>query len=99
LLRCVPDGVVVVALDLDDLRTVTGDRIAPPLADGLVHVDHAAATEQPGTPGDRTAVIAVGGAADRFAADDVTVRARQQIGRSDRVEALCARDLAAQDLR
>ena len=73
------DGVVVVAGGAHDLGAVGGNRRAAALPHRLVDIDDAAAAEGAGTPGDRAAVVAVGGAGHGGGADDADMGAGEQV--------------------
>ncbi len=75
-LRGMAHGVVVAAGDPPHLGAIGGDRIGATLADAFGDEDHGARAEHRRPPGDRAAVIAVGGAGDRDGARDVAMRAR-----------------------
>ena len=77
----VTDCVVVVALDLQHLRAITRDGVAPTLADGFVHINDAAASKELRPPGDRPAVVTIRGARDGGGSDDIAVNAGQQFAR------------------
>ena len=54
-------GIIVSAGDHADLRAVMGDGVDAALADAFMHENHAGGAEALRAPGDRAAVIAVGG--------------------------------------
>ncbi len=74
LVRGVAHRVVVVARHADHFGPILRDRGAPPLAHGLMHVDDAAAAEEPRAPGDGASVIAVGRAGHGDRLHDVARR-------------------------
>ena len=76
-------GIVIAAGDAAHIGAEGGHRVGPRLRDAGMDEDHRRAAGRSGAPGDRAAMIAVGGAGDGHARSDSADIGRGEVGRRE----------------